>query len=157
MPAKPSKTRKRSKVAVENPARSTGISTAELAHIAGVSDRQIRQLVLEDVIPPAPNRGKFEPEPALRGVIVYLRSKNDELSKRSDSSDRVKAAEAAIKEFELAEKMKTVCRRDDYVNNYADAFTQMRDNIMRLTSISKEQKEAVFAALRGVKLADLEE
>lgn len=145
------------KTAGGNFRRPEGISSTELAYKAGVTDAQVRQMRLEGLLPKPLARGVNAELPCAWAFVVYWREKFKEISKRSDSTERMKAAEASMKELELAERMKTLCLREDYINNYADALTQMRDNIMRMTALSREQKEAVFAAIRNVKLANLEE
>lgn len=84
--------------------------------------------------------------------VEYLRSKAGD-----DSQQRKNKATAHMAEMEAAREERTLCLRADYRNNMADAIAQGTARISRLRSLSSRQKEEVFAVLRAVKLADLDE
>ena len=50
----------------------------------------------------------------------------------------------------------TLCLRADYLNNFADAIAHGVSRISRLKTLTTAQRESVFAALRELKLPELE-
>lgn len=94
---------------------------------------------------------------AERAVIAYYRA---EATRSDDAAAKDRArktkAEADDAEMDTLKKRKTLCFRDDYLNNYADAIAQGVRNISKLKGLTAEQKEDVLNAIRSVKLPEIE-
>ena len=94
---------------------------------------------------------------AVKCNVAYIRHLRDRhsASSKEDKSRKLKA-EADMAEMESARMEGTLCLRSDYISNWADAIAHGVSRISRLKTLTTAQKESVFAALRELKLPELE-
>lgn len=129
-----------------------------LADFSDQSERQIRQLATEGVVVRGGKKGVYEFRKSIRGMFQHLRSQlHGAPAERAANRARRDKAEAESAEFSADRMAGKLCERVDYIENYRDAIAQGVRNISRLTCLTTEQKEAVLAAIRDVKLAALPE
>lgn len=134
-----------------------------MAKFVDLTPRRLAQLVQEGVITKV-EKGRYNP---FEVTVAYIRWLRDQRSAVSGDREKIRdgatidrarrtRAEADLKELERGRQIRTLCYRDDYKDNYADGIAQGTRNISRLKELTSTQKELVFAALRAVKLAELE-
>lgn len=122
------------------------------AQLLDVTREHLYVLARQGVIP-KPENAVWQ---ALKCNTLYIRHLRDRhsVTAKEDKSRKLKA-EADIAEMESAKMDGTLCYRDDYLNDFADAIAHGISRISRLKTLTKAQKESVMAELRGVKLPDL--
>lgn len=128
-----------------------------LARISGFTARRIQQLADEGTVPKV-GRGEYPKERALIALFEHVNGLAGKTSAdRSRNIARKEAAEAEDAELNTAKKAGRLVLRSDYLDNYADAIAQGVRAISRLENLDESQKQSVLAALRSVKLPELEE
>lgn len=145
--------RKSARKPVEVPAT---VPASILAAFIGVSPQRVLQLVAEGRFPEPVSRGEFRFRESVLAQVEYLGKKPSANPDRAKNIARKEAAEAEDAELNTAKKAGRLVLRSDYLDNYADAIAQGVRAISRLEGLDTTQKEAVFAALRSVKLPELE-
>lgn len=129
----------------------TGETREAMAKLLDIVPRHLNYLAQNGVVP-KPVDGKW----LWDCIPKYIRHLRDGAgaNNKEDKARKLKA-EADTAEMEAEQMRGTLCLRSDYLHNYADAIAQAGGRISRLDSLTNEQKEAVFAAIRDVRLPDL--
>jgi hypothetical protein len=123
-----------------------------IARMLGVSDGRVTQLVTENIIP-APKGREFDVDEVVRRYIKF-KFDRPEVSNKDDKARKAKA-EANIAEKKDSEMDRRLMDRDQMDSELRDALTTGAVNIGRMKELTSEQKEAVLAVLRDVKLPPL--
>lgn len=131
------------------------LSGVKLARVLNVPERTLHQILRNAELDPT---GGHDPLVAARAVIEHFKREASRMD--SDAAkDRARKgkAEADVSEMERGKMKGTLCSRDDYRNNYADAIAQGVRNVARIKGLTKKQREEVFSAIRDVKLAKIKD
>lgn len=136
-----------------------------MAQLLDITQRRLAQLVKEGVISRLES-GRYDP---FTVAVSYIRWLRDQRSAPPDAEGdksaaeakknraRITANEADMSDIDREKSIKRICLRSDYRGNYADAIAQGVRNISKLKTLTRVQKDQVFAAIRDVKLAKIEE
>lgn len=136
----------------EIPAKMPG---KRLADLFGMPERTLTTILRTARIGSTHGYDVFEAARAAISWALAKAEKND--SEAIKDRGRRTKAEADLAEMERGRAMGTLCDRDSYRSNYADAVAQGVRNIMRLEGLRVGLRDKVLAAIRDVKLPEPEE
>lgn len=128
--------------------------TAEnLAQVLRLELMSISRLAKSGILTRTKNEKGIYDYPAknIGDYIDFLRKRAS--GRNSPAKERILNAEASIKERQDMTEAKELVPLAEYEANYKDAIAQGMTNISRLRTLTKQQKESVFVAIRAVRLA----
>lgn len=136
-----------------NNAAEVRVAIGQMSPLLDVPERTLYTIV-RDAGLQATAEGQSVTEVA-RAAIQYYRAE----ARAADSEavkDRARKlkSEANTAEMEEGKMLRTLCSRDDYRSNYADAVAQGVRNIMRIPGLASDMRAKVFAAIRDVTLPE---
>lgn len=118
----------------------------ELADLAGITDRRVRQLADEGVIPKPPisgeGRGKYQFAPCIKGIVGHFRDQaNGMPSQRAHDQARQAKADADRAEMAAAKDAGTLMLTADAKRMWSDGFVKIRDAVLRSSLTAKQKQE----------------
>lgn len=128
-------------------------NTARMARMLNITVQRIGQLAKENLVP-SPVDGEWHVDAVVRAYVSWRLDHLTEGAKADKA--RKEKADADIAETKSAKLYEVLVYKDDYMNNLSDAIAIGVSLISRIKSLSTSQKEEVFAALRSVKMPDLD-
>ena len=157
-PATASKAKAQQTTAETKSKRPHGLSTAQVSAKGGVSDRQIRQLVIEGKFPASHSRGYFDEAAAGWAMADYWREKASGATVQAqDDKARKEKNEADLSELKLKKEMGLLARVKDVALIWADAIQQLIQVVKGKPWMTDAQREEICADFRGIKLREIKD
>lgn len=130
----------------EPPPRPEWTTAEELADLAGITDRRVRQLADEGVIPKPPmsgeGRGKYPFTACIKGIVGHFREQaNGQSADKARDQARQAKADADRAEMAAAKDAGTLMLTADARRMWSDGFVKIRDCIVRSSLTAKQKKE----------------
>lgn len=106
------------------------LTTADIANLCGVTERNINQLAAAGVLPRA-GRNQFDPVPTLAAYIAWLHDKDGDPGYLAEKT-RLTKAQADKAEIEAAKAAREVCSMDMVERNLSNLFAEIRANLRNI-------------------------